>query len=61
MRLITVNELTHRGEHELRLLCTHLAGVLARTEAGSEDWRNVRASLENARRALALKRGGPRP
>ncbi len=61
MRLITAYELAHRSERELAALVSQASGVLARSEPGSEDRRNALASLENIRRALALRRFTPRP
>lgn len=56
-RLLTIAELQHRTEPELRSLFRQASQALARTSAGTPERRLGLASLENISRALALTAG----
>lgn len=55
--LLTIAELQHRTESELRALFHHASQALARTAAGTPERRIGLASMENISRALALSTG----
>lgn len=53
-RLMTIAELQHRTESELRALFRQASQALARTSAGTPERRNNLATLDNISRALAM-------
>ena len=55
--LLTVAELQHRTESDLRALFRQASQALARTATGTPERRINLASLENIARALALAGG----
>jgi hypothetical protein len=61
MRLITAFELAHLNERELAALFSKASAFLARAEPGSAEHENALATLENVRRALAVRRNRPGP
>jgi hypothetical protein len=55
--LLTIAELQHRTESDLRALFRQASQSLARTASGTPERRNNLATLENIARALALAPG----
>jgi hypothetical protein len=55
--LLTIAELQHRTESDLRALFRQASQALARTASGTPERRLGLASLENISRALALSGG----
>lgn len=55
--LLTMAELQHRTESDLRALFRQASQALARTTAGTPERNNSLATLENIARALALAPG----
>lgn len=55
--LLTIAELQHRTESDLRALFRQASQALARSDAGTQERLNSLATLENISRALALAPG----
>lgn len=55
--LLTIAELQHRTESDLRALFRLASQALARSDAGTPERLNSLATLENISRALALAPG----
>ena len=55
--LLTIAELQHRNQSELRALFRQASQALARTTTGTPERRNGLATIENISRALALTAG----
>ena len=61
MRLITDSELARRSDAELAVLFQKVAEALAATKPGTQERRNVVASLQNIGRERARRHRQPRP